>query len=214
MNKNIAIIILLILFVLGCSTSTIVSPTIDISVLQTSAVETVYSEALTLNPSTKSSNQPPTLTITNTPSTTPSPDLVIVLFSENIGKNCQITKGLKDQEIRRLEDEILLEVNRLPINVSTPPPTSRYWTGIYKVQNEYPNSCFFVMLPGKDSHKNDVSFWRGIDDTLYWTYGTIITPEGSTFYSLNGIWWWTVFETENAKYTLYPYPTFPLTFTP
>lgn len=66
MKKNTALIIFLILFVLGCSTSTIAPPTMDVSVVQTSAVETVYSEALTLNALTKTATTIPTITPTNT----------------------------------------------------------------------------------------------------------------------------------------------------
>lgn len=66
MNKNLATIILLISFVLGCSTSTVATPTTDISALQTSAIETVDSEALTIDALTNIATKIPTLTPTYT----------------------------------------------------------------------------------------------------------------------------------------------------
>ena len=191
MKKNISATIFSFIFLIGCLSNSVNQPvntypsTMDVSAFQTSAVQTVYAEAMSTVIPTETLTYLPTLTSTSISNATPTATFIL-MYSDVLGKNCNPS----DSKIN-LSSILLNMVTQLPSDIITPPPGIDFDTGRFLGDGE--NYCYFISIPRKSDHLSfdGYAFWNGKGNIIYWTEGVVSGGGNETIYSYNsGGWYW------------------------
>ncbi|MCP4141942.1 MAG: hypothetical protein GY755_16980 [Chloroflexi bacterium] len=129
-----------------------------------------------------------TATLTSAPTST-----ISFIRSYNFLENCDA-----ENFGYNLSNVVLSSVEHLPIDVITPPPSVSELKGYFGKNEKMEDDCFFTCLPGQSGHQDDVIFWHGKNNTLFWQKNDSIC----TGPHMHEMYWWTMlygFETQLAK---------------
>jgi hypothetical protein len=205
MKKSIAVITFSLFFLMSCLSNSFNQPvntypsTIDISALQTSAVQTVYATAMAFDTPTETSTHLPTLTSTGISNATPT-IIPILMHSDVLGKNCSAEYNYLTSEIDHATSEIDYDLNatllnmvtQLPPDIITPPPGINFDGGIFSSGSiHFEGTCHFISIPRKSTHGySGYTFWNGKSNIIYWTEGYQTMGGDQLIYGNNGGWYW------------------------